>query len=73
MTVDDDAPVIGAPASATVDEDDLSTTNAGGADLGDGATGYDAATDAATVTDAALDTDGDATDGCWQSEHRLWR
>ena len=61
VTVDDNGPVIGAPASATVDEDDLSTTNAGGADLGDGATGYDAATDAATVTDAALDTDGDAT------------
>ena len=62
MTFEDDAgrPSIGTTAASTVDEDDLSTTNAGGADLADG--NADSATDdATTVTDGTLDTDGDAT------------
>lgn len=58
VAVDDDAPVIGTPEDALVDEDDLA-----GAPNGDLATGnMDTATgDDATVTNATIDTDGDAT------------
>ena len=58
VTVDDDAPVIGTPEDALVDEDDLA-----GAPNGDLTTGnMDTATgDDATVTNAVIDTDGDAT------------
>jgi len=58
VIVTDDTPVIGAPANARVDEDDLST--AGGRDLVDGI-GDAALGDLNIKTDAGLDADGDDT------------
>ncbi|MGV8832261.1 MAG: DUF5801 repeats-in-toxin domain-containing protein [Devosia sp.] len=56
--INDDSPVIGTPANARVDEDDLST--AAGRDLANGI-GDTATGDINVKTDAALDADGDDT------------